>query len=147
MSARGSGQVSSKPDTRERPTTTTAATASVIHKQNSGKKAFVERTCSGKSCSFRVPTRSQLSPLRFLKQIGDKIVSALHSMSWSRRVRRGRSSAAAASSGRSNPSIAPLDSHRAEAINDCIQFINSSSSLSRSNSVPSNNSHQPSASS
>ncbi|GFP80573.1 hypothetical protein PHJA_000200700 [Phtheirospermum japonicum] len=36
---------------------------------------------------------------------------------------------------RAKTSVAPVDSQRAEAIHDCIDFINSSSSLPRSNSV------------
>ncbi|KAI7982453.1 hypothetical protein LOK49_LG15G01271 [Camellia lanceoleosa] len=94
-----------------------------------------------RSSRFRVPTRSELSsPVKFLKRLGDKVVAAMNFVSRRQRQRRRRSpSNVSSSSGRSNPSIAPLDSHhRAEAISDCIEFINSSSSLQRSNSVPTN---------
>ncbi|KAJ4705345.1 putative JOSEPHIN-like protein [Melia azedarach] len=51
----------------------------------------------------------------------------------------GAISPAVSSSGRSKPSVIPVDSHRSEAIEDCIEFINSSSSLPRrSNSVSTN---------
>lgn len=39
------------------------------------------------------------------------------------------------SSEKAKPCVAPVDSHRAEAIDDCIEFINSSASLPRSNST------------
>lgn len=46
-----------------------------------------------------------------------------------------RASPKVTSSERVKTCVAPLDSHRAEAIDDCIEFINSSSSLPRSNST------------
>ena len=121
MLARGSGCVTSKPDTNDKTN---------FHKQSSAKRVSGEKTSCSASCKFRVPKRLELSPVRFLKHVSDKVVSALNFLS-----RRRRSSPSVPSSGRSNPSIAPIDSHRAEAINDCIEFINSSS-LQRTNYTP-----------
>ncbi|KAL7173234.1 hypothetical protein ACSBR2_032662 [Camellia fascicularis] len=141
MSARGSGRVSSKPDTNEK-TKTKKKTTTSTHNHNSTDRASGEKSrFPTTSCRFRVPTRSELSsPVKFLKRLGDKVVAAMNFVSRRQRQRRRRSSSnVSSSSGRSNPSIAPLDSHhRAEAISDCIEFINSSSSLQRSNSVPTN---------
>ncbi|XP_052185290.1 josephin-like protein [Diospyros lotus] len=109
----------------------------VFNKQNSANKSTSEKKFST-SCRFRTPTRSELSPLRFLRRIGDKVASALQFISCKRkRRRRSCGSVNSNSAGRSNPSIAPIDSQRAEAISDCIEFMvnSSSSSLQRSNSV------------
>ncbi|KAL6967651.1 ubiquitinyl hydrolase 1 [Sarracenia purpurea var. burkii] len=139
MSARGDGGVSLKAK---------AHTDEKIPK-TSEKWSFSKRYSIDRNCSFRAPRRrSELSVMRFFKRIGDKVAAALHFVSRRRRRRTlstttTRSSpppsAAAFSAGRSKPStsIAALDNiHRAQAINDCIDFINSSSSLHRSNSVP-----------
>uniref|UniRef100_A0A5B7BS39 Putative josephin-like protein n=1 Tax=Davidia involucrata TaxID=16924 RepID=A0A5B7BS39_DAVIN len=126
MSTRGSGRVSSRPNTDDKTT--------VFHKQNSGNR--VSRNSTTKrftgNCRLRLPRRSELSPVRFLKRLGHKVVVALHLVS---KRRRSSSSPKVSSSGKSKPFVAPIDSHRAEAIDDCIEFINSSSSLQRSNSV------------
>ncbi|GFZ01627.1 hypothetical protein Acr_15g0002360 [Actinidia rufa] len=106
MSARGSGGVTSIPDTDEK---TKASQGQNSSKRVSGEKSAI---------------RKQLQ------------IQALHFVV-SRRTRR---SSPNVCTGKSNPSIAPIDSHRAEAINDCIEFINSSSSLQRSNSVATNSS-------
>ncbi|KAH7837232.1 hypothetical protein Vadar_011409 [Vaccinium darrowii] len=130
MSARSSGRVSFKPDTNEKTRTS--------HKQ-SAKRSVSGETNGGfptTSCRFRIPRRSELSPLRLLRRIGDTVAAALRFVSIRRRRRSFPNNAC--SSGRSNPSIAPLDAYRAEAINDCIEFINKSCSLQRSNSVTTN---------
>ncbi|KAJ6670705.1 JOSEPHIN PROTEIN-LIKE PROTEIN [Salix viminalis] len=87
---------------------------------------------SGRTCGFRLLKRSILSPVKFLKHFGRKVAKAP--------CLGRRSSPEVSSSGRSRPSVAPSDTHVAEAIKDCIEFINSSSSLSRSNSVSENTS-------
>ncbi|KAF5744527.1 josephin-like protein [Tripterygium wilfordii] len=80
-----------------------------------------------KKCGLRLPKRPEL---RILKGLGGKLAVAL-------RLRR-RPSAKVSSSANAKPFVAPVDSHRAEAIEDCIEFINSTSSLCRSNSVNAN---------
>ncbi|KAK4412391.1 hypothetical protein Salat_2886000 [Sesamum alatum] len=110
-----------------------------LSKQNSsGKKlAHGQRKGCTRSCDFglhkiRWPEFS--SPMRYLKHLGGKVAAVMV---------RNRCAAAAPSKShhnhypkeRAKPSVAPVDSQRAEAIHDCIDFINSSASLPRSNSV------------
>ncbi|EEF36723.1 conserved hypothetical protein [Ricinus communis] len=97
----------------------------------SSKRVAVNRVLTG-CCGFKLPEIPQLSPLNFLKRLTCKMTKAL-------RLWR-RPSSRVSSSGRSKPFIAATDTHRSEAIEDCIEFINSSSasSLPRSNSVSAN---------
>ncbi|KAG5253798.1 josephin protein [Salix suchowensis] len=83
----------------------------------------------GQSCGFRLLKISIMSSAVYLKHLGGKVVKAL--------CLERRPSPGVSSSGRSRPSVAPIDAHRAEAIEDCIEFINSAS-LSRSNSITAN---------
>lgn len=84
------------------------------------------------------PSSSSSSPaaaIRFLKRIGTKVAMALRFMSSRKKSSRKVSSASLA---RSRSYAETLhDSQRAEAIEDCIEFLNSSSSLQRSNSLAS----------
>lgn len=102
------------------------------HKRNSSKRVAGNGWSAG-SCGFRLLKRSELSsPVRFLKRLGGKVATAL-------RLGKRPSPRGSSSSGRSRPFVAPIDTHRTEAIEDCIEFINSSSSsLPRSNSVSAN---------
>lgn len=94
--------------------------------QNCSKSVSSENRESTPHCRFKLPKGSKLS-MRFLKQLAAQVVRTLHSMS----IRRRHSSKDSSS----KPFVAPVDSRRTEAIEDCIEFINSSSSFSRSNSV------------
>ncbi|XP_071916771.1 josephin-like protein [Coffea arabica] len=102
--------------------------AAELQKQKSCKKEDNTPRCT-RSCKFRLPRKKELSPLKYLKHIGGKMFAVLQMMS------PRRCSPKVTSSERAKPSVAPVDSHRAEAIDDCIEFINSSSSLPRSNST------------
>lgn len=92
------------------------------------------------ACTFRLPTRSsKFQPVKFLRRLGAKLARAMRLMS----MRKQRSSCKVSSSSsaalvRSRSCADPItdNSHRAEAIGDCIEFLNSSS-LPRSNSVSS----------
>ncbi|XAR58927.1 Ubiquitinyl hydrolase 1 [Bertholletia excelsa] len=126
MSASGSARVIFNPDTDNN---------AVFPKHTSGKTSSGDRNKSAtRTCSFKVSRRLERSPARLLRQLSDKVFAVLHLG----RPNRRRPAANASTGGRTNPSIAPtpIDSYRAEAISDCIEFINSSSSLQRSNSVP-----------
>ncbi|XP_047949160.1 uncharacterized protein LOC125194991 [Salvia hispanica] len=94
-----------------------------LSKQNSAaKKAVNQRKgCTMRTCNF-------ISPVRYLKQVGGKFVAV---------VVRITTRAPPPQRERARTSVAPIDSQRAEAIHDCIDFINSSSTLPRSNSVAS----------
>ncbi|KAJ0020086.1 hypothetical protein Pint_32580 [Pistacia integerrima] len=108
----------------------------LICKRNYVSKVAGNKRCASGSCGIKLPKRSELSPVRFLKHLSSKIAKGLcFSSLWEK-----HSPTAVSSSGRSKQSVIPVDSHRTEAIEDCIEFINSSSSLPRSNSVSANTS-------
>ncbi|CAA3032067.1 Hypothetical predicted protein [Olea europaea subsp. europaea] len=79
--------------------------------------------------SFRPVKSLRFSPVRFFRGIGAKVVRALQFVSTRKRYSRkiSLSSLAGSCSYAEN-----LDSQRAEAIKDCIEFLKSSSSLQRS---------------
>ncbi|MED6130658.1 hypothetical protein PIB30_002771 [Stylosanthes scabra] len=82
--------------------------------------------------SLRLPKDQRLSPVRFLLRLGAKVASALRVASMRRRssikVSSSSPSSAAASSVRPRPLPDNTDSHRAKAVQDCIEFLHSSSS-------------------
>ncbi|KAG5598503.1 hypothetical protein H5410_029873 [Solanum commersonii] len=116
--------------------------ASKFQKQNSTKSVVdgttndARSTTTTTSCRFKMPNRSQLSPIKIFKHLGGKMAALIKMVSSSKRSCRKVTN----SPERATISVKPtaalnIDSHRAEAIDDCIQFINLSSSLPRSNSV------------
>ncbi|KAI9194251.1 hypothetical protein LWI28_004441 [Acer negundo] len=117
---RGSNQVSCIPSINKE---------TAVRKRNCLSRVAVNRRSTG-TCGIRLPKKSEFSPVRLLKHLRSKMAKGICSVSL-----RKRSSPTVSSSGRSKPSVIPVDSHRTEAIEDCIEFINSSSSLPRSNSV------------
>ncbi|KAK2657252.1 hypothetical protein Ddye_010304 [Dipteronia dyeriana] len=128
MSSKASKRVSFSPDVYDKPT--------VYLKHGGG--------CSGRAAgnrkrvvvgifSFRLPRSSRsFSPARLLERLGAKVVRAFRCVSLRKRSSRKVSSSTLV---RSRSLAESIDSHRAEAIEDCIEFLNSSSSMSRSNSV------------
>ncbi|CAI9779222.1 unnamed protein product [Fraxinus pennsylvanica] len=76
----------------------------------------------------RISVSSGYSASEFFRHIGENIARALQFVRSSRKV-------SSASLARSKSYAETLDSQRAEAIEDCIEFLNSFSSLKRSNSV------------
>ncbi|KAL6998402.1 hypothetical protein U1Q18_008527 [Sarracenia purpurea var. burkii] len=88
--------------------------------------------------SFRPIKDSSFSPAGFLRRIGAKVAREFRLMSTRRRSSRKVSSSSSSSLARSRSYAGSvIDSQRAEAIEDCIEFLNSSSSsyMQRSNSV------------
>ncbi|MED6226063.1 hypothetical protein PIB30_099815, partial [Stylosanthes scabra] len=89
--------------------------------------------------SFMISKDSTMStPVRFLMQIGTKMASAIKDVSLRKRSSRKVSSSAAASYSSSltlvrsySVSDHTTDSHRAEAVEDCIEFLHSSSTRER----------------
>ncbi|KAK7339840.1 hypothetical protein VNO77_20526 [Canavalia gladiata] len=78
--------------------------------------------------SFRLPIDTKLSPIRFLVRLGAKVASAIRDVSVRRRSSRKVSSSTLVRS----RSLSDLtDSHRAETVEDCIEFLHSSSSRER----------------
>ncbi|KAL3536496.1 hypothetical protein ACH5RR_004957 [Cinchona calisaya] len=97
-----------------------------------GNKKRIPRSCSSSSAGF--------SAVRLLKRVGAKVAKAIRLISSGKKCSRKVSSASSSSLtlARSRSYAETLDdSQRAEAIEDCIEFLNSSSSLQRSNSVAS----------
>ncbi|KAJ4895410.1 josephin protein-related [Raphanus sativus] len=92
------------------------------------------------SCGLRLPRKTEATAARLIKHLGCKFAKGLRLVVM-RKKRKSPpskvSSSSSSSSGRSQPSIMPIsnDSHRSKAIEDCIEFINSSSSFTRSNST------------
>ncbi|KAF8397328.1 hypothetical protein HHK36_016241 [Tetracentron sinense] len=127
MSRKASKRVSFSPDINDKPT--------VSLKQNCGTRGCRYRKRVAWIYSFRLPKYSGFWPVNFLRRLGAKVARALRLGSIKRRSSPKVSSS---SSGRSRLIVAPHDSQRSEAIEDCIKFINSSSSFQRSNSVSEN---------
>ncbi|KAH0664871.1 hypothetical protein KY285_026077 [Solanum tuberosum] len=116
--------------------------ASKFQKQNSTKSVVdgttndARSTTTTTSCSFKMPNRSQLSPIKIFKHLGGKMAALIKMVSSSKRSCRKVTNSPERATISAKPTAAlNIDSHRAEAIDDCIQFINLSSSLPRSNSV------------
>ncbi|KAG2245845.1 hypothetical protein Bca4012_069106 [Brassica carinata] len=91
--------------------------------------------------------RSSPAARKLMRRIGASFARTLRSMSLGRSKTDKTSSSSLLSSSsasssssiymmKRSKSLAESESHRAEAIEDCIQFLNSSFSLNRSNSVP-----------
>ncbi|KAH1115120.1 hypothetical protein J1N35_008498 [Gossypium stocksii] len=107
--------------------------------KESSKGSQKDEANNTKFCGFMRCRRREFSAVMFLKHLGRKVAKGLHLMSM--RIRASShpkvaASSFSSSSRRSKPFVTPVDSHRSAAIEDCIQFINSSAaSLPRSNSV------------
>ncbi|KAL4587740.1 hypothetical protein LXL04_000614 [Taraxacum kok-saghyz] len=99
----------------------------MLWKCNSSKKVVDDGTKpTSVSCKYFLPTR-------YLKHAGGWMMAFVCFV-----VPRKRSSTKISSSGTPKRlSLSPVDNERAEAIKDCIKFINSSSSSTVSKSVPS----------
>ncbi|CAN4115921.1 unnamed protein product [Withania somnifera] len=113
-----------------------------VHDQNNPTNFyFIEKPSSSYNWSSRLQKSSyEFSVASFLKNIGTKVAGALNFFSNSNRKRSSRKVSSSASLARSRSYAETLmhDSQRAEAIEDCIEFLNSSSScLHRSSSVSS----------
>ncbi|KAL5710408.1 hypothetical protein ACHQM5_020971 [Ranunculus cassubicifolius] len=108
----------------------------ISYKHKSGSRIVSKKIKVAGIFSFRLPRASNFSPMRILKSVSAKVEKALRLIT----VRRRRSSSKVSSPymGRSRSYASQVDSHHAEAIEDCIEFINSSS-LQRSYSVCDNN--------
>ncbi|CAH2038678.1 unnamed protein product [Thlaspi arvense] len=90
------------------------------------------------SCGLRLPRKTEVTAAKLIKHIGCKFAKGLRLVVMRKKRKSPPSKVpSSSSSGKSRPSIIPIsnDSHRSEAIEDCIEFINSSSSFTRSNST------------
>ncbi|CAN4102233.1 unnamed protein product [Withania somnifera] len=136
MSTRGcEGVASVKPEM-----TKNAKTTSKFQKQNSTKIVVdgitndARSTTSTTSYSFKMHNRCQLSPTKCFKQLGGKMAAVMKMMPSSKRSGKKVTNSSERAAICAKPTAAlNIESHRAEAIDDCIQFINLYSSLPRSN--------------
>ncbi|PSS23806.1 Centromere protein like [Actinidia chinensis var. chinensis] len=116
-----SKRVSFSPDVNEKPPTF----------RGSGTKGGRNKRKFTRIRSFRLTKNTSFSTVGFLRRIGARIARAMCFVSTRRSSRKVSSSSLM----RSRSCAETIDSHRAEAIEDCIEFLYSSSSLQRSNSV------------
>ncbi|KFK43059.1 hypothetical protein AALP_AA1G073100 [Arabis alpina] len=106
-------------------------------KQSATKEPYGKNPGCTTSCGLRLPRKTEVTAARLIKHLGCKFAKGLRLVVMRKKKRSPPSKGSSSTSGRSQPSIIPIsnDSHRSEAIEDCIEFINSSSSFTRSNSV------------
>lgn len=130
MSRKASKRVSFSPDVNDKPT--------MFLKHGGGTRVSGGRKRVIGIWSFRLPKDSGFSAVNFLHRLQAKVVRAIRFISM-RRKSSSRKVDVSSSLVRSRSVSDPIidESHRAEAIEDCIEFLNSSSSLPRSNSVSS----------
>ncbi|CAI0540566.1 unnamed protein product [Linum tenue] len=99
---------------------------------DSGKCRSGESSPGFRFC--RRPKRSELLlPGRFFRHLADKLSKAICLKC--RASSRVSSSSSSSAGGGSRQFVAPIDVYRKEAIEECIEFINHSSTLPRSKSV------------
>ncbi|KAG6595400.1 hypothetical protein SDJN02_11422, partial [Cucurbita argyrosperma subsp. argyrosperma] len=80
---------------------------------------------------FRLPKSGRFSPESFLRRVGAKVAKVLRAVSLKKRSECSKKASAATNFNRSHSvSDSMEESHRAEAVRDCIHFFNSSSSSS-----------------
>ncbi|XP_030551761.1 uncharacterized protein LOC115756204 [Rhodamnia argentea] len=127
MSRKASKRASFSPDMDDKPTILLGHGGSAKHGRSRKRVAS--------TWSFRLTKESQFSPSEFFRRLGDKATKVLRCVSSSRSSRKVSSSMPQFV--RSRSLADQSESHRAEAIEDCIKFLNSSCSLRRSNSVAS----------
>ncbi|KAF7144979.1 hypothetical protein RHSIM_Rhsim04G0131700 [Rhododendron simsii] len=131
MSSKVSKRVGFSPDVSEKPPPT-------FHKNGCGTKVGGKKRRLIGILSFRATDDSSFSPVGILRRIGARVARALRGVPIGRRSSCKVSSSSLA---RSRSYAEMIDSHRAEAVEDCIEFLNSSSSsLRRSFSVSANSS-------
>uniref|UniRef100_A0A2P2QBT7 Josephin-like protein n=1 Tax=Rhizophora mucronata TaxID=61149 RepID=A0A2P2QBT7_RHIMU len=125
MSRKSSKRVNFSPDVNDKP-------PSLLKHGGGGTRVGGNRKKIDGIFIFRLPRSSKFSAARLLRHLEAKAARVLCLLSTRRKTSRKVSSASLA---RSRSLADTIDSQRAEAIEDCIEFLNSSSSFQRSNSV------------
>ncbi|CAN8306006.1 unnamed protein product [Cochlearia groenlandica] len=92
------------------------------------------------SCGLRLPRKTEVTAAKLIKQVGCKFAKGLRLVVRKKKKKRSPPSKVSFSSSyseRCQQSMKPMinENHRSEAIEECIEFINSSSSFIRSNST------------
>ncbi|KAL1195708.1 Josephin-like protein [Cardamine amara subsp. amara] len=107
-------------------------------KQSSVKGQYGKTQGCTTSCGLRLPRKTEVTAARLIKHLSYTFVKGLRLVVLRKKKKKKRSPPSkASSSGISQPSVISVvnDTHRSDAIEDCIQFINSSSSFTRSTSA------------
>ncbi|XP_010469922.1 PREDICTED: josephin-like protein [Camelina sativa] len=107
-------------------------------KQSSVKEPYGKNPGCTTSCGMRLPRKTECTAARLVKHVSCNFVKGLRLVVMrTKKKKRSPPLKKASSSGISQPSVISVanDSQRSEAIEDCIQFINSSSSFTRSSST------------
>ena len=108
-------------------------------KQSSVKGSYGKSPGCTTSCGLRLPRKTEATAARLVKLLSCKLVKGLRLVVTRKKKKKKKRSPPLkpSSTGRSQPSVisVPNDTCRSEAIEDCIQFINSSTSFIRSSSV------------
>ncbi|KAI5325813.1 hypothetical protein L3X38_034887 [Prunus dulcis] len=134
MSRKASKRVSFSPDVNEKP---------ILYMKQSGGTGNGTRVGGSRNrvtgiWAFRLlkDTTELPAPIKLLRTLRAKVARAVCIISARKRTSRKVSSSNHLTRSRSVSD--PIESHRAEALEDCIEFLNSAASLQRSNSVTSN---------
>ncbi|KAM0991431.1 hypothetical protein ACFX13_009983 [Malus domestica] len=129
MSTRASRRVSFSPDVNEKPI--------MYLKQGSGGGSRVGGSRSRVTgiWTFRLLKDTQVlsTPIKLLRTLRTNMARAVCIMSARKRTSRKVSSSNHLTRSRSVSD--PMESHRVEALEDCIEFLNSAASLQRTNSI------------
>ncbi|KAH0849335.1 hypothetical protein HID58_090350 [Brassica napus] len=106
-------------------------------KQSSAKGPYYKSPGRTTSCGLRLPRKTEVTAARLIKHLSCKFVKGLRLVVMRKNKKKRSPPLKASSTGRSQPSVISVanDTCRSEAIEDCIQFINSSTSFTRSSSA------------
>ncbi|MQL94858.1 hypothetical protein Taro_027522 [Colocasia esculenta] len=116
MSRSGSRRVLFSPDINEKPTV-------LLRSGTVGRSAAADRKRVPSSSAYGLCRRAGYLPVRLFRYVGGNVVRALRFMS----CRGGSASAKVTPRTFPRRFSPPQESHHAEAIEDCIKFINSTS--------------------
>ncbi|KAA0061847.1 josephin-like protein [Cucumis melo var. makuwa] len=110
---------------------TTTTLEQKVKKPNSSSNNNRTGRSTFQKCRFRSPKSLkglQFSPLCFLKHLADKVTRALHFMAMKRNrpLQKQPVPAVPLASSKAIQVPATVDSHRTEAVEDCIKYINAS---------------------
>ncbi|GER28095.1 pyrimidine precursor biosynthesis enzyme THI5 [Striga asiatica] len=107
-----------------------------LHRQSSKGNKKAEHGHRKSTCT----KNCDLGAMKYVKHVWRKVMGAIARMATTNptnapKPRHRHHNNSYLNKEKAKTSVTPVDSQRAEAIHDCIDFINSSSSLPRSNSV------------
>ncbi|WZZ50247.1 hypothetical protein YC2023_050354 [Brassica napus] len=106
-------------------------------KQSTAKRPYGKNPGRTTSCGLTLPRKTEVTAARLIKHLSCKFVKGLRLVVMRKNKKKRPPPLKSSSTGRSQPSVISVanDTCRSEAIEDCIQFINSSTSFTRSSSA------------